>query len=337
MSTTYTADPDAAPLAPDAGQKPEATPAITLPADGDLANAASIAQAFKVLANHLARAMKPKGSTSAAVRHLYRGRTSLGHTRWALDRNGLPAGTYLQMQERWPFVTGLSGDPSGRVLPNYPGVNWVNICSAVASGIVFVHPPAATYAGVPNDRMGMVRICAGDVLNQFYGLQAAPMCAFHADADIAWETILNVGDDAGATRPDVMAGITDVFVGDPRTIPGCYFLRDITKANWQAVTRDATSETMTDTGVAVSAGANMRMRIEYRGANVNDGGTKAVYFYIGQALVATNTTTVPITGSAAPLMAAKNTAGATILRSNPGDLYHGPLNMACNLMPSVTT
>ena len=338
MPTTYTSDSDGATLAPDLGQTPEGTPKLALPIDGEAANAASIAQAFKVLGNWLARAMKPKGSTTVANRYLWRGRTSLGHTRFALDRNGLPAGTYLQMQERWPIITALSGPPTSQELPLYPSITWRSFCSAVASGQLFVHPPAVGgFAGVPNSRMGFVRLVAGDVLNQYYGLQGTPMCAFHDDADITWETILNVDNIASATKPDVMAGFADGVSGDPRTMPGCYFWRDATTPNWQAVCRDATSETVVDTTIAVSAGANMRARIEYRGANVNDGGARTVYFFLGQIPVASITTTVPITGSAAPLMAAMNRAGVAIVRTGTGDLYHGPINMACNLMPAVTT
>lgn len=337
MSTTYTADSDAAALAPDAGQKPEATPALTLPSDGDAANVASIAQAFKVLANHVARALKPKGSTSVNNRYLWRGRTSLGHTRFALDRNGLPAGTYLQMQERWGGLSGAT--PPAAFIANYLST-WTSVGGG-GGGSLFVYP--ATLAGPGSfhglgDRMGVMRIAVGDTLGDVWGLQGLPMCAFHDDADITWETIIIAEDAAGATKPDLVVGVTDVCGTNPRNIPGVYFWRDITTPNWQAVARDATSETVVDTGVAVSSGANVRARIEYRGANVNDGGARTAYFFLDQTPVATITTTIPVTGYAAPLFVVKNTHGTAVVRpTGPADLYAGPVNMACNLMPSVTT
>jgi hypothetical protein len=336
MSTNYTGDGTAAAIAPDLGQTPEAAPIIQLPADGDLADVASIAQAFKALANHVAWAVKPYASLSTAIRHLKRWRTSLGHTRFALDRNGLPAGTYLQLQESWGFGAGVSG-PSSAQLGAYP--NWYVNTSAVASGLIFVYQPAAVVTGVPSSRHGIVSISAGNLAGEYYGITGKPLCTFHADADIALEFIANVEDSADPTRPDIIAGLLgSVFHTDPRGLPGAYFWRDASTPNWQAVTRDATSETVIDTGVAVGAGTNFRMRIEYRGANVNDGAAKKVYFYINQVLKATGTTNVPTTGWAAPTFLGKNVAGATIVRpTGPGDIYIGPINHACNVMPSVTT
>ncbi len=340
MPTTYTSDSDGAPLAPDLGQTPEGSPKLALPIDGEAANAASIAQAFKTLGNWLARAMKPKGSTVTTNRYLWRGRTSLGHTRFALDRNGLPAGTYLQKQEAWQIPSAIAGLPAG-ALPNYGG-QWSSYASTpTATGLAFVHVAnGVPYPGVPNSRVGVVAISAGDVLNEFYGLLGVPLCSFDADADIAWETNLYAEDSAGVTKPDLTAGIYDQSASftDPRTVPGCYFWRDITQTNWQAVCRNGVSETVVDTGIAVSGGTHLRARIEFRGANVNDGGVRTAYFFLGQLPAATITTTVPTGGSAAPGFFAKNTHGTAISRpSGPGDIYIGPLNMACNVMPSVTT
>jgi hypothetical protein len=336
MPTTYTSDSDGAPLAPDLGQTPEGTPKLALPIDGEAANAASIAQAFKALGNWVARALKPKGSTDPNNRYLWRGRTSVGHTRFALDRNGLPAGTCLQMQERWGNV---SGSTSLGWLVNYP-YSWTTV-GAAGFGAVFTYPatlyaPGAFYG--LGDRTGVMRIAVSAALNDAWGLQGSAMCGFHADADIAWEAIIIAEDDAGVTKPDLIAGFTDSCTANPRAMPGVYFWRDITQANWQAVSRDATSETVVDTLVPVTAGAHVRARIEYRGANVNDGAVASVYYYLDQTLVATITTTLPVTGLAAPLFVVKNTHGTAVVRpTGPADLYVGPVAMACNVMPSVTT
>jgi len=249
----------------------------------------------------------------------------------------LPAGTYLQMQERWGNISAAS--PPVGAITNYP-TSWSTVGGG-GGGSLFVYP--ATVAGAGSfhglgDRTGVMRIAVDATLGDAWGLQGTSMCAFHADADITWETILIAEDVAGATKPDLVAGFTASCGANPRNIPGVYFWRDITLPNWQAVCRDATSETVVNTPVAVSAGASVRARIEYRGANVNDGGVGTVYFFLDQTLVATITTTVPITGYAAPLFAVINTHGTAVIRPvGPADLYVGPVNMACNIMPSVTT
>jgi hypothetical protein len=241
------------------------------------------------------------------------------------------------MQERWGNISGAT--PPTAFITNY-AESWTTR-GAGGGGSLFVYP--ATLAGPGafhglGDRTGVMHIAVGATLGDVWGLQGLPMCAFHADADITWESIIMAEDDAGATKPDLLCGFTDVCGTNPRAIPGVYFWRDITQANWQAVARDAVSETVVDTGFAVSGAASVRARIEYRGSNVNDGGAKTAYFFLGQALVATITTTIPVTGYAAPLFAVKNTHGTAVIRpSGPSDLYVGPVAMACNVMPSVTT
>ena len=68
---------------------------------------------------------------------------------------------------------------------------------------------------------------------------------------------------------------------------GCYFRYDrLTNTNWLCLTEDSSTETATDSGVAVSTGS-VDLRV-----NVNSDGT-SVDFYIDDVLVATNTTNIP--------------------------------------------
>lgn len=66
---------------------------------------------------------------------------------------------------------------------------------------------------------------------------------------------------------------------------GWYFkYQRTTSTNWLCCTQHSSSETATDSGVAVTSSTNVNLRIEY------DGATPAVKFYIDNVLVATNTT-----------------------------------------------
>jgi hypothetical protein len=341
MSTNYTGDGTAAAIAPDLGQTPEAAPIIQLPADGDLADVASIAQAFKALANHVAWAVKPYASLSTAIRHLKRWRTSLGHTRFALDRNGLPAGTYLQLQESWGFGAGVSG-PSSAQLGAYP--NWYVNTSAVASGLIFVYQPAAVVTGVPSSRHGIVSISAGDLAQRV--LRPDRQAALHLPRGRGHRARVHRqrGRQRGRHAPRSHRSVLLGAVGhtDPR---GCA-RRVLLARHWQHAElagghagrdqrdrdrhrRRGLARAPTCACASSTAGPTSTMARRRRPISIS---TKC----LKSRRASTN---VPTTGwAAAELPRKERGSGATIVRpTGPGDIYIGPINHACNVMPSVTT
>jgi len=89
-------------------------------------------------------------------------------------------------------------------------------------------------------------------------------------------------------------GINDTSNGtNSDAVDGVYFVYDraTNGANWQARTSSASSRTTVDTGVAVTAGAWVKLR-----AVVNAAAT-SVSFFVDNALVATITTNIPVTGT----------------------------------------
>lgn len=101
-------------------------------------------------------------------------------------------------------------------------------------------------------------------------------------------------------------GWSDVILA--AAVDGAYFTYDRTgSVNWQCVTANNSSRTIVDSGVAVAAGAWVRLKIV-----VNALGT-AVNFYINNVLVVTNVTDIP-TGDAritSLMLAIQKTVGIT--------------------------
>jgi hypothetical protein len=353
MPTNYTGDP-AGSNAPSPVPGPENFPIAAIPLASEGRTVSSIEQAYKTLADHIAWLKKPFANTTIGQKFLQRWRTAVGHTRFALDRNGLPAGTYMQWQEAWAFDAQVTtSGQNGSFLINGSQVTTLRWRAFTASGLIgsthgiFVTPAKRDRDGAHGDipRHGRLAINGADGLGNFVAVGSTPFCRLDATADVCLEWIGVSGSDLLiSTVPEIQQGILEIFQDadyaevDPRAARGLTFVREITNANWQAVARDGSGETKVDTGIPVTAGINNRFRIEFRGASVNDGGTAAAYFFFGQALVATITTNLPLTIPAIVYFGTKNTGGASITRSAGSvDMSVTPVNFACNMMPSVTT
>jgi|GEM_PF-2197953 len=95
------------------------------------------------------------------------------------------------------------------------------------------------------------------------------------------------GDDL-LTAMNAYIGFSDRAGSDTGDPTNGVFFRRADDANWYAVTRAASTETTTDTGIAPSTTARV-FRIEY--------GTSSVKFYIDGVLKATHTTNIPTTNT----------------------------------------
>lgn len=100
MSTTYTPNP-ANVQAPAAASTPDNLPLETLAADGDALNAASVAQAFKVLGDYIAWLKAPFGVVSSYVQALRNYRSAIGNRVSGVDHFGFPGGRLHTITEDW--------------------------------------------------------------------------------------------------------------------------------------------------------------------------------------------------------------------------------------------
>ena len=101
MSTNYTGNPTAT-QAPSPIPGAQAFPIAVLPADGDADNAASVAQAFKVLADNIAFLTLPRSAGGQVPIMPYK--NALLQTRFFVDAFGFPNGQIQQFCEMWDDV-----------------------------------------------------------------------------------------------------------------------------------------------------------------------------------------------------------------------------------------
>ncbi|MFA6290304.1 MAG: hypothetical protein WC637_00910 [Victivallales bacterium] len=112
-------------------------------------------------------------------------------------------------------------------------------------------------------------------------------------------------------------GLHDATASD--AVDGVYFLYDRTvSTNWQCVTSSNSTRTTTDSGVAVTGAAWVRLK-----AIVNPAGTSVTYF-INDTSVATITTNIPIAAGrvTGPRILLLKSAGTTARTANVDYWYH---------------
>jgi SO2946-like, C-terminal domain len=83
-------------------------------------------------------------------------------------------------------------------------------------------------------------------------------------------------------------GVGELFNTGSEPTGGVYFRQDAS-ANWKCITRNASTETSTDSGIPIVAGTFYDLELI-----INAAGT-SVQFFINRVLIATNTTNIPST------------------------------------------
>jgi hypothetical protein len=314
MATNYTADPTAAGIAPDTnGPQPETAPVLELFADGEAANAASVSQAFRTIANHLGWHYKPRAKAAAWLKSIKRFWTARGHTHYGFDHFGLPNGRSVVWREDLPVFFdhiataadtvhpfGVTPTASTTVEQHVPGWYYAAkklvVDALVDQTIVMVTEPSSS-AGTYGLREGsrVVKLTAHPSLNDTAAIMKAASARFSDDilAVLEW--------DAGAVFAPlasvfVTMGLASSLASHATTIlAGCYFKRNGTE-NWKCVTRQSGGgATEVDSGVAASygTGAHQRFRVAWVGAGVDDSSAARALFWIDDALVANITTNLP--------------------------------------------
>jgi hypothetical protein len=269
--------------APSGPPTPAGNPIVSLPADGDSLNAASVAQGFKVGMDWIAWLTKPRAIASAWAQAIKIFRSGPGHQRFGIDHLGYPAGRLNHWREAWPTNASPSiamGGTGG--LLDAAGWGWES--NAVA-GIpyVSVHSPDTNWS------QRYVEMQSGNGLGDNLTLYRYDSARFTADALIALEWDLDLTDPSGNVENFMgFNGHEPTHANSARA----QFHWPATGTNWLCETHDGTTLSSIDSGVAATAGWH-RYRIEYHGANVDDAGVERVVFFIDGVLVANKTNNMP--------------------------------------------
>jgi len=305
MSTTYTPDPTAT-QSPAVAPIPEGAPAVVLPADGDAANASSVAQAFKVLGDYIAWLFKPRAQAAAGTsasnwaKHIWAARNARLQKRWGLDHMGMPGGQLLQWDENWDDV--LMG-----TTPTVDGGNvaWVGpwraryTANAVVGGTDF--RAFAAGSNFMTSHLYLEVANAGATVTSVHAERAFATLAIAASGDtqfsLSWDSAFNLaGISSGVAGQEASFGVMagDTMLGSGSNMAAlvpvgiAFIARGGTDSTWQAYTKaNGGSATYTNTGVScTTAGVRRRFRIEYTCTGVGDDSTARAHFYIDGNFVA---------------------------------------------------
>jgi hypothetical protein len=227
-----------------------------------------------------------------------------------LDHNGLPTSRVSVIRENWVAAFNISGAGAGSIaqtifsyVTTFAGgggstsIRLYEIDDAFGTP-QFQAPGAMLYLGSLNNN--------GDYASLHTTAKVTKMAPSTLMTGV-WEAYVN---DASTSR-DLKHGFSSVTgTAGIGTEAGAFFIRRSTDTNWQAVTCNGASNTVTNTGVAPANNTVQRLRIEIYGSSTYRGA--AVLFFINGALVATHTTNLPTTSTGMRWVAEqkKSTAGS---------------------------
>ena len=293
----YTGDPTAT-EAPSPPPTPAVAPILNMPVDGNPVNAATFAQPFKVLADFVAWAMKPRATLLSWAEEIAAWRNGRLQRRAGFDHLGFPGGLYRAWEEDWSDV---AFSPQTTVSTGAWARRWnfqVGVTGGtLAGGGLTIQPPQFS---------GLTPIDPRSVLVQ--------MNPFPNPAATAWvlvetaQPVVVITDDASLVMEwQGMPGGTCSAVGfsassqiglsaENTGLIGAAIMHRAADTNWQLYT-NAGSSVFTDTGISLGSGT-IRFRLEYHGANVSDSSASQVIAYLNGARVATVAVSL---GSFAPL------------------------------------
>jgi len=290
MSTTYTADPTAtqAPADPPVKRNPVKE---TLPADGDAANAASIAQALKVLGDYSAFEAKPFAEASNWGNPIKNYRNARLQERFRIDHGGLPGGKLIQWTEDWTprsqfSVSPLSPTQIGRW--NFTGVGSGGSLSAQLPTIGTLNPSDIySSLNVTVDSSGASQQAEIRLADD------STMSTFSDNAYVFMEFDFQI---RTVTSMDWVMGFSCIGEAINGINHGMFIIRpDSAGVHYKCRTINGGSPTEVDSGVAGTAGAKHRARLEWWGANIADDSAAHAVFFIDDLAtpVADITATMP--------------------------------------------
>jgi hypothetical protein len=310
MPTTYTADPTAAPIAPDVnGPERLAVPVIELPLDGEAGAVASIMQALQTLANHVAWHYVPRAAGGDFQYPIVQWSNALNQPISVADPFGFISGPTRNFYEEWPIVfseylnTYESGQAylnfgmrlagvSNSSYPVYPG--WLygilNTTAYTGGALVSVQPPISNGSNLTCGRT-MRLTTAPNIVNDHAAITR--FGTWRPSQNVMASLQFTIRDIAVAAGIAIGGWYSGTATADPESVQGGIFLQaSAGVANFQLVTRSAGGgSTVTDTGVAV--GADKRVRLVYVGSGLDFSGVSRALCYINGTLVANVTATLP--------------------------------------------
>jgi hypothetical protein len=286
MATPYTGD-ETATQAPSPPPGPDVAPIVVLPDDGDADNAASVAQAFKVLADFIAWLMAPLAVVAAWAQTIFWWSDARGNKRFVIDHFGFPAGALDARTEMWQPAAGFAVSGAG---PTTNG-SWTWTSNASGSGSV-VNAPGIVVGANFSSLSPCLQINVDGTGSGKTGSWGEAATSIFVD-----ESIVELEFDAEAyTVSGIQWDMGFAANGAPGSISkGVYFSRPVgAGVNWQCITVDGGSPTTVDSGILATGGTHHQFRIIVVGASISDDSTARALFYIDGALVANITSTLPV-------------------------------------------
>jgi len=262
MPSPYPGNPSAtqSPSPPPADGSP---PIVNLPADGDPPNAATWAQAYKVLADYAAFGIAPFANSGQWAQDVLPFANARLATKFRVDHAGLPSGHFLTWEESWSPSTGFSLGPG--FATNGRWTYQSNIGTG-AGGFSPQAPGAGTFNPWNNTRAGVLTI-DGTATNRAE-MRAEATTSFTDDAycsvdiDFSLKSIVDVDwvIALSSTGETINAVNNGIFLIRPDTTGTNFLLRTISGG----VT------TQVDSGIPASAGGAHHLSLRWWGANVAD-------------------------------------------------------------------
>lgn len=324
MATNYTGNQGST-QAPSGPPAPDANPIVSLAADGDPLNAASIAQGFKVAMDWLAWLTKPRAIASQWAQAIRIFRSAAGHQRFGVDHLGFPAGRITHWRENWQLTEGATASGGVPVTAVSVATGWTykSLALAGGSGLAIGGASPGTAAGfLPWRRL---QLSTADSAGDYSYAVKGPQGLFGADAcfSMEWDFVSDT-----LNSREITMGFNNTL-SPTGTGPIAQFYNLGGSGNWRCHTNDGTALTDTDSGVAITA-SRTRFRVEYHGVNVDDAGVERVLFFIDGVLRATNTTnlpSVPALPSCTPFFYQGNASGT----GSPRTMSISPITFSANL------
>jgi hypothetical protein len=291
VATNYLGVPTAT-QAPSAAPGVQNFPTVVLPADGDAANAASVAQAFRVLADYVAFLVQPRApaNTQTPIVQYKNGQLQ---SRFVIDHMGFPVGKFIAWQEDWSDVGFVNLTATAAV--NWAG-RWRASISGAGGGTIGVSIPSVSPAYMDGySRFLLLSVHPTSGTNEA-GVETTEIAKNLSGQSISFATDFQARETAGFANSEIFFGVGGVsFHGAAGGYngPGFGFHKIVGNANWFAWTRTLGGTVVQDdTGVVAASLTRRRFRCEYAGPAAGDGGVERALFYIDGALVANLTPTL---------------------------------------------
>lgn len=296
MSTTYPPDPTAtqAPAGPPAGGNLQ----LTLPSDGDADSAASVAQAFKVLADYAAFIRAPFANPSAWAQKILAFSDAKLNKRWSVDHWGKPKHQLIDWTEAFTPASAFSTTTGGTTAAG----RWSIVSTGTVTGSASFYPdqlhtapPAINGMRSPHaSRQFYLEIDGANAINR----EELRLADDYVTSVFADDTLVSIEWDLSlVTLSDVLwvVGTTNYSEPVSNIQNGCFFIRPAGAGqNWKcrAVSGGVASADV-DTGILADT-TNHVLGIELVGANMADDSAAHAFFYVDGVLKANITTNLPV-------------------------------------------